>query len=113
MSERHVDSPATSSLGHSLCAGELQSVDGYMNIALEKTVELVDDGKGQRRRVYGDAFIRGNNGKYTPVGAAFTHISALLMSQQSCTFRPTPRGAPQADDGELGARRGAARRPGL
>ena len=41
------------------CTGELQSVDGYMNIALEKTEEYVD---GQKRRTYGDAFVRGNNG---------------------------------------------------
>lgn len=42
------------------CAqGELQSVDGYMNIALEKTGEYVN---GQLRKNYGDAFIRGNNG---------------------------------------------------
>lgn len=40
-------------------AGELQSVDGYMNIALEKTEEFVN---GQLRRSYGDAFVRGNNG---------------------------------------------------
>ncbi|KAL1864469.1 U4/U6-U5 snRNP complex subunit lsm6 [Diaporthe australafricana] len=40
--------------------GELQSVDGYMNIALEKTEEYVN---GQKRRSYGDAFVRGNNGK--------------------------------------------------
>ncbi|KAJ4397100.1 U4/U6-U5 snRNP complex subunit lsm6 [Gnomoniopsis smithogilvyi] len=33
--------------------GELQSVDGYMNIALEKTEEWVN---GQKRRTYGDAF---------------------------------------------------------
>jgi small nuclear ribonucleoprotein (snRNP)-like protein len=39
--------------------GELQSVDGYMNIALEKTEEYVN---GQLRRSYGDAFVRGNNG---------------------------------------------------
>ena len=39
--------------------GELQSVDGYMNIALEKCQEFVN---GQLRRSYGDAFIRGNNG---------------------------------------------------
>ena len=31
-----------------------------MNIALEKTEELID---GKLRRKYGDAFIRGNNGK--------------------------------------------------
>lgn len=39
--------------------GELQSVDGYMNIALEKSDEFVN---GQLTRSYGDAFIRGNNG---------------------------------------------------
>jgi U6 snRNA-associated Sm-like protein LSm6 len=42
-----------------LLSGELQSVDGYMNIALEKTEEFVD---GVKRRTYGDAFVRGNNG---------------------------------------------------
>ncbi|KAF2863502.1 U6 snRNA-associated Sm-like protein LSm6 [Piedraia hortae CBS 480.64] len=41
--------------------GELQSVDGYMNIALEKTREFVD---GKMRREYGDAFVRGNNVMY-------------------------------------------------
>ena len=40
--------------------GELQSVDGYMNIALEDTKEFVD---GKLRRNYGDAFVRGNNGQ--------------------------------------------------
>jgi len=43
-----------------LSLGELQSVDGYMNIALEKTEEYVN---GVKRRTYGDAFVRGNNGK--------------------------------------------------
>ncbi|KYK60002.1 U6 snRNA-associated Sm-like protein LSm6 [Drechmeria coniospora] len=41
--------------------GELQSVDGYMNIALEKTEEYVN---GTKRREYGDAFVRGNNVMY-------------------------------------------------
>lgn len=41
--------------------GELQSVDGYMNIALEKTNEYVN---GRLRRSYGDAFVRGNNVLY-------------------------------------------------
>ncbi|KZL67109.1 U6 snRNA-associated sm-like protein LSM6, partial [Colletotrichum tofieldiae] len=41
--------------------GELQSVDGYMNIALEKTEEYVN---GAKRRSYGDAFVRGNNVMY-------------------------------------------------
>jgi U6 snRNA-associated Sm-like protein LSm6 len=39
--------------------GELQSVDGYMNIALEKCEEHVN---GVKKRSYGDAFVRGNNG---------------------------------------------------
>jgi U6 snRNA-associated Sm-like protein LSm6 len=46
--------------------GELQSVDGYMNIALEKTQEIVNAGSGQRVREYGDAFVRGNNGECKP-----------------------------------------------
>jgi len=41
--------------------GELQSVDGYMNIALEKCTEYVE---GKLRRKYGDAFVRGNNVLY-------------------------------------------------
>ncbi|RLL97221.1 U4/U6-U5 snRNP complex subunit lsm6 [Aspergillus turcosus] len=41
--------------------GELQSVDGYMNIALERSEEFVN---GKLRRSYGDAFIRGNNVLY-------------------------------------------------
>jgi len=32
-----------------------------MNIALEKTVEYVN---GVKRRTYGDAFVRGNNGEH-------------------------------------------------
>jgi U6 snRNA-associated Sm-like protein LSm6 len=44
-------------------SGELQSVDGYMNIALEKTEEYVN---GAKRRSYGDAFVRGNNGQWLP-----------------------------------------------
>jgi small nuclear ribonucleoprotein (snRNP)-like protein len=43
----------------SCVTGELQSVDGYMNIALEKTEEYVN---GVKKRSYGDAFVRGNNG---------------------------------------------------
>jgi U6 snRNA-associated Sm-like protein LSm6 len=41
--------------------GELSSVDGYMNIALEKTEEYV---AGKLRNRYGDVFIRGNNGLF-------------------------------------------------
>ncbi|PBP18518.1 putative U6 snRNA-associated Sm-like protein LSm6 [Diplocarpon rosae] len=42
-------------------ARELQSIDGYMNLALEKCEEYVD---GAKRRSYGDAFVRGNNVMY-------------------------------------------------
>ncbi|SYW74778.1 probable U6 snRNA-associated Sm-like protein LSm6 [Ustilago bromivora] len=38
--------------------GVLSCLDGYMNIALEQTVEYVD---GVQKNSYGDAFIRGNN----------------------------------------------------
>jgi hypothetical protein len=53
--------------------GELQSVDGYMNIALEKTEEYVN---GNKRRTYGDAFVRGNNGKTSPVRPLWCDASA-------------------------------------
>jgi U6 snRNA-associated Sm-like protein LSm6 len=48
--------------------GELQSVDGYMNIALEKCQEFVN---GQLRRTYGDAFVRGNNGEHSIFALSF------------------------------------------
>jgi U6 snRNA-associated Sm-like protein LSm6 len=54
--------------------GELQSVDGYMNIALERSEEFVD---GKLRRSYGDAFIRGNNG--LSHSHVFSHSSALFL----------------------------------
>lgn len=40
-----------------------------MNIALEKTEEFVN---GVKRRAYGDAFIRGNNGETPP--RDFRHV---------------------------------------
>ncbi|KAL0633533.1 U4/U6-U5 snRNP complex subunit lsm6 [Maublancomyces gigas] len=53
--------------------GELSSVDGYMNIALEKTVEYVN---GEVRNKYGDVFIRGNNGTVPPPLFLFCPLSA-------------------------------------
>ncbi|KAJ4344726.1 U4/U6-U5 snRNP complex subunit lsm6 [Didymosphaeria variabile] len=41
--------------------GDLQSVDGYMNIALERCKEWSD---GKLVRSWGDAFVRGNNVTY-------------------------------------------------
>lgn len=58
--------------------GELQSVDGYMNIALEKTEEHVD---GVKKRTYGDAFVRGNNGMKTikRMHTKLANVSFLVM----------------------------------
>jgi U6 snRNA-associated Sm-like protein LSm6 len=52
-----------------LSAGELQSIDGYMNLALEKCDEYVD---GVKKRSYGDAFVRGNNGRPSFLGKALS-----------------------------------------
>ncbi|KAF2013657.1 U6 snRNA-associated Sm-like protein LSm6, partial [Aaosphaeria arxii CBS 175.79] len=41
--------------------GDLQSVDGYMNIALERCREISE---GKVIRNWGDAFVRGNNVTY-------------------------------------------------
>lgn len=44
--------------------GNLQSIDGYMNIVLDQTKEL---SKGTVIRSYEDVFIRGNNGMYLSI----------------------------------------------
>lgn len=44
-----------------------------MNIALEKAEEYID---GAKRRTYGDAFVRGNNGKPAPSSLAL-HLPNL------------------------------------
>jgi U6 snRNA-associated Sm-like protein LSm6 len=41
--------------------GRLVSLDGYLNIALSNAEERLGSGKS---RIYGDAFIRGNNVLY-------------------------------------------------
>lgn len=45
---------------YGLSTGVLACLDGYMNIAIEQTEEYVN---GQLKNKYGDAFLRGNNGK--------------------------------------------------
>lgn len=45
---------------YGIFAGVLACLDGYMNIAIEQTEEYVN---GQLKNKYGDAFLRGNNGK--------------------------------------------------
>ncbi|KIW71968.1 U6 snRNA-associated Sm-like protein LSm6 [Phialophora macrospora] len=58
--------------------GELQSVDGYMNIALEKCAEYVD---GKLRRKYGDAFVRGNNGTLLLRALGVFSLMVLVISR--------------------------------
>lgn len=43
--------------------GLLSSIDGYMNLAMERTKEYVSE---VLRKDYGDCFIRGNNGALVP-----------------------------------------------
>lgn len=61
--------PSYQTLWHTLkmsvnFTGVLACLDGYMNIAIEQTEEYVN---GQLKNKYGDAFLRGNNGKSTHV----------------------------------------------
>lgn len=46
--------------------GNLQSIDGYMNVALDSAKEYINE---NMNKVYGDVFIRGNNGMSTTLGA--------------------------------------------
>ena len=59
-----------------------------MNIALEKTEEFVN---GVKRRTYGDAFVRGNNGMYSQSMELILTFSFILMNSllKLCTFQPT------------------------
>lgn len=43
-----------------LTLGVLSCLDGYMNIAMERTEEYVN---GELKHRYGDVFLRGNNGE--------------------------------------------------
>lgn len=56
-------------------AGILACLDGYMNIAMEQTEEYVN---GQLKNKYGDAFIRGNNGKANKLVARQPLISVSM-----------------------------------
>jgi hypothetical protein len=51
-----------------LSTGKLQSVDGFMNIALESTTEFFNN---KQVNSYGDVFIRGNNGEFLPLHLRF------------------------------------------
>ena len=82
-----MDWPISTTANMSSIKGELQSVDGYMNIALEKTDEYVN---GQLKRSYGDAFVRGNNGRiaiesalnaFTDTAASDVHFIRLVMAR--------------------------------
>lgn len=61
--------------------GVLACLDGYMNIAIEQTEEYVN---GQLKNKYGDAFLRGNNGK-KPVGRMiYANHNKKVVDQISC-----------------------------
>lgn len=64
--------------------GILSCLDGYMNIALENTEEYVN---GVKRNSYGDAFVRGNNGKMSSVILCrdYRLLILLYLGEQSCT----------------------------
>ena len=55
--------------------GDLQSIDGYMNIVLDKAKEYVGGVEGGRN--YGDVFIRGNNGKCF---SFFSYFCTVLLA---------------------------------
>ena len=66
--------------------GTLTCLDGYMNVAMENTHEVVG---GQVKNSYGDAFIRGNNG--TKEQQTFKQVLGYNSSshpsfRQCCTF---------------------------
>lgn len=89
--------------------GELQSIDGYMNIALEKTQEF-SDGDDKPQRSYGDTFVRGNNGivlhviiisllSSSPLSVLYwsSPLHRITVIDRSCSSFP-PRAFPFAPD---------------
>ena len=64
--------------------GILSCLDGFMNIALEQTEEYQN---GQLKNKYGDAFIRGNNGKFNKRRKIMNFAFSLLHQyHQKITF---------------------------
>ncbi|KAM9912151.1 hypothetical protein OXX69_002844 [Metschnikowia pulcherrima] len=59
--------------------GDLQSIDGYMNVVLQSAKEFVQE---KVTKSYGDVFIRGNNGM-------FLFFSNLQMFKGSFEFLQT------------------------
>lgn len=68
--------------------GKLQSIDGYMNIVLDETREVINGNVG---RTYGDVFLRGNNGKYLQyLKLPFKlKVSKKIFERFSFPFLPT------------------------
>ena len=61
----------------------LSCLDGYMNIALEQTEEYVN---GVRTNTYGDAFVRGNNGKL--ISHRHARACSVLLAHSSVARLP-------------------------
>jgi hypothetical protein len=75
-----------------------------MNIALEKTEEYVN---GKKRRSYGDAFVRGNNGKHPfaldgraaeLTTTSYVHLSRIDEATASQIEMDAPRNMDNRDD---------------
>lgn len=61
--------------------GNLQTIDGFMNVVLEDGKESVN---GSITKEYGDVFIRGNNGMYSTF--FFHHMNELIVFQITNIF---------------------------
>lgn len=57
--------------------GDLQTIDGYMNVVLENGKEFIN---GNVTRDYGDLFLRGNTGTYFEV-FAFHGLGKLILTE--------------------------------
>ncbi|KAG2733585.1 hypothetical protein G9P44_003110 [Scheffersomyces stipitis] len=71
-------------------SGNLQSIDGYMNIVLDDGKELVG---GREIRNYGDVFIRGNNVRRPPEKKERNGVRAekrLKIFQVQCGNEDSP-----------------------
>lgn len=69
-----------------LPTGVLACLDGYMNIAIEQTEEYVN---GQLKNKYGDAFLRGNNGKTIIVSFVVSIADLTKWCKTPTTFSLT------------------------
>lgn len=65
--------------------GNLSSIDGFMNVALDGAKEMIGEKEGKN---YNDVFIRGNNGMWKSDFSNFSDEFLLILNTntQSCTL---------------------------